>query len=165
MYHNDCIFMCNLWLIFLYMCIVGKLFGHRLNKWLSTWWRTVAGSGSTGKLFAQRPEVVDPEWSHPRVIEGLATEVRASLELLVEKGMLHGLRVLLLDVWVQPFFLHMTIVLPVNALPGIAKNLSEAILLLYEQNIHWKSNSNFYLFIYLFWSWNKLCAWAMKFRG
>ena len=58
----------------------------------------MAGSGSTGKLFAQRPEVVDPEWSHPRVIEGLATELRASLELLVEKGMLHGLRVLLPDV-------------------------------------------------------------------
>ena len=62
----------------------------------------MAGPGSTGTLFAPMlsmcPEEVDPEWSHPRVIEGLATEVRASLELLVEKGMLHGLRVLLPDV-------------------------------------------------------------------
>mgnify|MGYP001852791813 CR=1 FL=1 len=53
---------------------VGELLGHSLLWCLGTWWRVVAGPGSTGTLFALVlpiwPEGVETGWSHLYSYEG-----------------------------------------------------------------------------------------------
>lgn len=83
---------------------VVEMLGHGLNWWLSTWWKDVAGLGSTGKLFAfalpMWSEGVDPGWSHSSLFPE---------ECYID-------RVHSPAGWVQLFFLYMTIGLLANTL-------------------------------------------------
>ena len=117
-----------------YRHAVGELLGQALNQWLSTWWRGEAGPGGTGKLFApvlcMWPEGVDPGWAHIWASywrESISWTWAASWEGVLCREPFHC--------WGEYIFLYMTVGLPASTLLGIVKNLSEAILLLCEQNI------------------------------
>ena len=106
--------------------LVGELLGHSWKWWWSTWWRAVDGPGSTDcsylwsagdqKGWFQSGAILSShEASHQR--ESISGTCTASCE-----GVLHSQRVPSPAGWVPFLFLCVTIGLPGNVLPGVAKN-------------------------------------------
>lgn len=115
-----------------YECI-GELLGQSLNWWLRTWWRNVAGLGSTGKLFAP----VFPMKGGPRVGTTLGSyngQLGRNELAAFWEGVLYGKWSPLPTGWVQLFFLCIVIGLSAITFPSTDENLSEVVSLLCEQN-------------------------------
>lgn len=95
----------------------------------------MAGPGSTGKLFVPVPHLtrragprVESPWTHVRPptvrTASLARRLFPEEECCIAREPFSPVGC------VQLFLLYMTIGFPVNALPAIAKNMADAVLLL-----------------------------------
>lgn len=125
-----------------------EILGHGLSRWLSTWWRGCGWHREHRQIVCTcAPQMTrrnGPRWSTLGLHKGQPQKGEHLLDLGCSLWRCAVYLERLFTRWVR-FNLssRMTFDLPANTLPGVAKILSEAVLLLRMQNaLWWKSEEN-----------------------